>query len=171
MNFNKARIIREYDMSVQATRQFGVSSRKVAEELADLYVGEWAGTTVSGLNVEELIRDSVRFHVSSTRASRKQSLRGVFEALGDLMDYPEHSDEHDKAKRRIINNWGRAFPLGVEEGTDKTLSMWSPDDVVAAVEARRENAQRQVASYNLFKTQADRAIRAMESGRVRKVAA
>lgn len=162
--FNKEKIIDDYDRLAYESRESGVSYQSIITTLTDQYAGEYQNTTVSGLDVPELIYDSIRFHVQTTRNSRRQDLKKMFEALGDKLESPVGSKPYVAAERRLRANVGRAFPLGDEDGTDKTLGMWAIDDVKNAKKSREDNLAKQRIATEQFNTAADRAINAIERG-------
>lgn len=162
--FNKETIIAKYDDTVYESREGGASYRGVVTSVSDVFGTKYLNTTVSGLDVPELVYDSVRYHVQAARSYRRQALRDLFDDLGDKMDNPVGTKQHTRASNRLALNFGRAFPLGADEGTDKSLGFWAVDDVKNAVASREENLKKQRASLNLFNSAADRAIRAIKEG-------
>lgn len=161
---NKDRIINDYDDMAYESREAGVSYQAIITVLTDKYAKEFQNTTVSGLDVPELIYDSIRFHVQTTRGARRQSLKDMFDCLGDKLDAEPGSKEYERAHRRLTVNIDRAFPLGVEEGTDKALGMWAVDDVKNSIKSREDNLKKQRAAVSQFNLAADRAINAIKNG-------
>lgn len=162
--FNKEKIINDYDDLAYESREGGVSYQSIITALTDDYAGKFKNTTVSGLDVPELIYDSIRFHVQTTRNSRRQDLKRMFEALGDKLESPAGSKPYVAAERRLRANVQRAFPLGDETGTDKALGMWAIDDVKNAKKSREENLAKQRIATEQFNAAADRAIDAIGKG-------
>lgn len=162
--FNKEKIIDDYDDLAYESREAGVSYQAIITALTDQYAGEFQNTTVSGLDVPELIYDSIRFHVQTTRSARRQSLKDLFDCLGDKLEAAPGSKEYVRADRRLRANVTRAYPLGAEDGKDKALGMWSVDDVKNSVKSREENLKRQRAAVRQFNIAADRAINAIRRG-------
>lgn len=162
--FNKDQIIDKYDDVVYEARECGVAYQGVMTAISDQFAASFKGYAISGLDVPELVYDSVRFHVQAARSYRRQALRELFDDLGDKLEFPNGSKQYQRASRRLEANIGRAFPLGAEEGTDKTLYFWAVDDVKNAVASREENLKKQKASLRLFSSAANRAIRAIREG-------
>lgn len=162
--FNKEAIIERYDDLVYESREAGVSYQGIVQSVTDEFAAKFHNTTVSGLDVPELVYDSVRYHVQAARSYRRQALRDLFDDLGDKLEHAPGTKQHTRASRRLTINFERAFPLGAEEGTDKCLGMWRVDDVKNAITSREDNLKKQRASLNLFNSAAQRAIRAMKEG-------
>lgn len=166
---NREEIINSYDSLVYESREGGVPYQSIITAVTDKFVGRYKRNSVSipaesQLDVPELIYDSVRFHIQQTRGQRRQYLKDVFDDLGDKAEYPVGSKPHEAAKRRLIVNFERAFPLGTDEGTDKALGAWHLPDVYRAIESRRENVAKQQAALEQFEAAAARAVRAIEKG-------
>ena len=162
--FNKEKIIDDYDDLAYESREAGVSYQAIITTLTDRYTGKFKNTTVSGLDVPELIYDSVRFHVQTTRGARRQSLKDLFDCLGDKLEAAPGSKEYVRADRRLRANVTRAYPLGAEDGKDKALGMWSVDDIKNSVKSREENLKKQRAAVNQFNMAATRAVAAIRGG-------
>lgn len=162
--FNKEKIIDDYDDLAYESREGGVSYQAIIATLTDHYAGKFQNTTVSGLDVPELIYDSVRFHVQATRSARRQSLKDLFDCLGDKLEAEPGSKEYVRADRRLRANVERAYPLGAEDGKDKTLGMWSVDDVKNSVKSREDNLKKQRLAVRQFTDAAGRAITAIQRG-------
>lgn len=161
---NRESIIDSYDDFVWETREAGVSYYHAVDALTAERADKFAGHSLSGLDVPELIYDSVRLHIQTTRSNRRQNLRDLFDDLGDKRDFPEGTKQYVAATRRLEANFARAFPLGVDAGTDKALGMWSIDDVRVSMESRRENVKRQQMALRNFEAAAGRAITALREG-------
>lgn len=166
---NREEIIHSYDKLVHESREGGVGYQNIITAVTDKFVSRWNRNSVSipaksSLDVPELIYDSVRFHIQQTRGQRRQYLKDVFNDIGDKAEYPAGSKPHESAKRRLIVNFERAFPLGNDEGRDKALGMWQVSDVWGAVESRRENVKKQQIALEQFEEAAVRAVRAIEKG-------
>lgn len=166
---NRDEIVKSYDEYVTESRETGVSYQDLIMVITDEFIAKHNRGSVSipetsSLSVDELIYDSVRFHVQQTRQQRRQYLKDVFEDIGDKHEFPPGHKAHEAAKRRLIRNFSRAFPLGVDEGKDKALGMWHIPDVERSIESRRENLQKQRAALELFEASAARAVRALGEG-------
>lgn len=166
---NREEIVYSYDVMVEKSAETGLSYQDAITVLTDKFVAKHKRGSVeipepSTLDVPELIYDSVRFHVQQTRQQRRQYLKDVFDDIGDKHEFPAGHKAHEAAKRRLIRNFSRAFPLGVDEGKDKALGMWHIPDVLNAIDSRRENLQKQKAALELFEASAARAVRALKEG-------
>ena len=162
--FNKEKIIDRYDELAYEAREGGVSYRELIVFMEDEFATEYAGTSVSGLDVPELIYDSIRFHVQTARGTRRQSLKDLFDCLGDKLDNPKGSKEYTRADARLRSHFGRAYPLGAEDGRDKVLGLWTVDDVKNSVKSRRENLKKQKIAVQQFENAAGRAVQAIKQG-------
>ena len=162
--FNKEKIINDYDDLAYESREGGVSYQAIITTLTDRYAGKFQNTTVSGLDVPELIYDSIRFHVQATRGARRQSLKDLFDCLGDKLEAAPGSKEYVRADRRLRANVTRAYPLGAEDGKDKALGMWSVDDIKNSVKSREDNLKKQRAAVTQFNMAATRAVAAIRGG-------
>ena len=161
---NRERILDKYDALVYESREAGFNYQHGITYINDMLAAEWAGHTVEGLDVPDLIFTSVRYHVQSARGTRRQTLKDRFEDLADKAEFPPGTREHDAAVRRLEANFHRAFPLGADEGVDKALGMWGVRDIQAAVWSRAENLKKQQIAMSQFEDAAHRAIRALEEG-------
>lgn len=163
MTSNKEYITSQYDHLIDQSKD-GRTYQETIELITDRMAEKFVNTHVSGLDVPELIYDSVRFHVQTMRSGRRQSLKNLFNDLGDKKDFPDGSWEHDNAHKRLTESIGKSFPLGTDDGIDKVLGMWTITDVYNAVESRRENLARQRQAFKQFDVAAERAIRAIKEG-------
>ena len=161
---NRERILEQYDALVYESREAGFNYQHGITYINDMLAAEWEGNAVSGLDIQDLIFTSVRYHVQSARGARRQSLKDLFEDLADKAEYPAGTREHDAAVRRLEANFHRAFPLGADEGIDKALGMWAVHDVKAAITSRLENVKKQQIALAQFEAAARRAMRALEEG-------
>lgn len=164
MSDNRTEIIYRYDSLIIGSNSKGMTYQEAIDAITAEKVDRFSGSLISGLDVHELIYDSVRYHVQTTRAGRRQSLKDLFNDLGDKMDYPDGAKEQNKAHNRLIKNFGRGFPLGSADGKDKVLGLWTVDDVYEAIESRADNVARQRAAFVNFDRAANRAIAALKSG-------
>ena len=162
--FNKETIIARYDQAVKKTKAAGISYQIVIADLEAEFAEDFEDHSIRGLDVPELIADSVRYHIQSERSYRRQNLKKMFAALGDKMDYPPESREYKAAVKRLSQNFGKAYPLGVEDGKDKTLGQWYIEDVENSKKSRSENLAKQRAAVKQFSYEANRALRAISEG-------
>lgn len=154
--------VKEYDKAVAEAGADGLAREKARDAVAHRYLDAVETGEVGRYNPDLVAeaRDLFDKFTGKIRQTRKTTMRGSMENLLAVIQGDALLEESDP-----ILEW--SFPLGDDQGNDKTLRYWTVDDWTSAAANRFSRAAQASTAADEFYQRSKEIIAAMKRGNAR----